>query len=412
VLSCSFNGLEELPPVPLPHQTNGYYCITATLGLNNNQYQKMIYLNDVYSLTFSGNNFNGDYTPGFYKNIMEVYGSGANTSNQISVLQSAVHGNFDNGFLFNSTNDITFDHNDFQSAMHYGFSANTGSGGCYVSNNTFTSPYLATHNPFYFKNIQAMDMFSNTINGADNAIQYYADNTYNNVVAIRSNTMQNCRMGIVIASDQHPESTIPTANNTTHTITMDIYCNEFDGNNAAIFGSGNMMAQGTPADGNNNVFNSSLDWDILWNDGSLNYYHYTYTPNSAPSLSFNNYYVNGLLRSTSNVSLPAASAESCTRTNIPNKPSGIKQFTNSEVTVYPNPFTDRLIVNLPENLRSQNTIIEIRDIVGRIVYTTNSKNQGSIEIATNNIAAGTYFINMVSENDTVTIKKLVKLKNV
>lgn len=86
---------------------------------------------------------------------------------------------------------------------------------------------------------------------------------------------------------------------------------------------------------------------------------------------------------------------------------GLTEVTQSEVIIYPNPFTNQVNIQLPESF-SNDLQIKISDLNGRTIYSTSYKNQGNkIELNTSSLPKGIYLITLKSEGKTI-VKKVIK----
>jgi hypothetical protein len=79
---------------------------------------------------------------------------------------------------------------------------------------------------------------------------------------------------------------------------------------------------------------------------------------------------------------------------------------NNEIKVYPNPTTGKILIkNL---IQTSNNSIVIRDILGKIIFTSESRNNlDSLDIS--HLEDGIYFIEIASNNG-VRIKKVILAK--
>jgi len=83
---------------------------------------------------------------------------------------------------------------------------------------------------------------------------------------------------------------------------------------------------------------------------------------------------------------------------------------NHKVNVFPNPSKANNFVNvvISENLEFKNLVIETIDITGKVINTESISNATkSIRINTNELSAGVYYLNMIFDNDTRAVKKLI-----
>lgn len=79
------------------------------------------------------------------------------------------------------------------------------------------------------------------------------------------------------------------------------------------------------------------------------------------------------------------------------------------IRVYPNPAKDILNIDL-NGLEKTELTIEIRNMLGQLVYKTQSLNQFLV-ISTNLISSGVYSVNVIQNNKTIFIKKIVVENN-
>lgn len=90
--------------------------------------------------------------------------------------------------------------------------------------------------------------------------------------------------------------------------------------------------------------------------------------------------------------------------NFPIDPAfaNINNVNNTNVTIYPNPATDYIIINSDLD----NFDVEISDITGRIVISENIDNNSSIN--TSNLCAGIYNVSVISNKSVSSYKIIVK----
>jgi len=83
----------------------------------------------------------------------------------------------------------------------------------------------------------------------------------------------------------------------------------------------------------------------------------------------------------------------------------VAENTDSFIRVYPNPFTDNLIIELPENF--SNRKITMTDITGKIIITDSKTGNGKTELNTSVLSKGSYLL--IIENESgIFVRKLVK----
>ena len=84
-----------------------------------------------------------------------------------------------------------------------------------------------------------------------------------------------------------------------------------------------------------------------------------------------------------------------------------EDITESNVSVYPNPSTNRFLLQTDG---TGHMVIEVTDMIGRIVYSKNITANGNLiqVIDLGNETAGVYLLKLHSVNGGVVTKKLVK----
>ena len=80
-----------------------------------------------------------------------------------------------------------------------------------------------------------------------------------------------------------------------------------------------------------------------------------------------------------------------------------------ELTVYPNPFADNFIVEIP-NYDGQSTVkVELLSLSGgNVLVSDETYNQSVIEFADNTLATGVYVLKVSYNNGVTVIKKMIK----
>jgi hypothetical protein len=89
----------------------------------------------------------------------------------------------------------------------------------------------------------------------------------------------------------------------------------------------------------------------------------------------------------------------CLGSCFPCPPTGLYDFTNPIVNLYPNPANEIVNIKATGNINN----LEIRDVVGRVVYTSKI-NQRSLTINTSNFSNNIYFVRCLIDNKLI-IKK-------
>jgi hypothetical protein len=79
-----------------------------------------------------------------------------------------------------------------------------------------------------------------------------------------------------------------------------------------------------------------------------------------------------------------------------------------EILVYPNPATDNIFINIPENIETTNNDkAELIDILGAVKATWYIKN-GENNMDISNLPSGVYFLKINNKNEMKTFRILIK----
>jgi hypothetical protein len=82
--------------------------------------------------------------------------------------------------------------------------------------------------------------------------------------------------------------------------------------------------------------------------------------------------------------------------------TGIWNNSSSTINLYPNPVNDILNISSSDNIKS----LEIKDLLGRIVYSSLDINSKSISLNTSNFRNNVYLLSLII-NDKLVIKKII-----
>lgn len=77
-------------------------------------------------------------------------------------------------------------------------------------------------------------------------------------------------------------------------------------------------------------------------------------------------------------------------------PENAKQNTNNHLTVYPNPANNSIFVRLNNINTVEENTISLIDVTGKILLTKKTNNTGVIEIDTQNLSNGVYFVQLTN----------------
>jgi len=98
---------------------------------------------------------------------------------------------------------------------------------------------------------------------------------------------------------------------------------------------------------------------------------------------------------------------------------GITEFnpnTGAQMIIYPNPFTNTFTINyfIPEEnkkvyLPDRQTVFELKDIYGRLVYSTPlSMTINQLQIDASSLTAGVYVVSLIVDSVIISSEKIVK----
>jgi len=83
--------------------------------------------------------------------------------------------------------------------------------------------------------------------------------------------------------------------------------------------------------------------------------------------------------------------------------------TDKDVLIFPNPFTDQLIIQLPFiNKDSDKVSLQITNALGQIIYSESFSNQNIFTLQTSPISQGIYFLTIFVNNSVYCTKKVIK----
>jgi hypothetical protein len=85
-----------------------------------------------------------------------------------------------------------------------------------------------------------------------------------------------------------------------------------------------------------------------------------------------------------------------------------ESYEESKIKIYPNPFSDVFSIEfISEDIN--NMTYEIYNQLGAVVQKSNLSNASKQEITSNVLASGVYYIRIMSEGETITYRKIVKM---
>jgi hypothetical protein len=89
----------------------------------------------------------------------------------------------------------------------------------------------------------------------------------------------------------------------------------------------------------------------------------------------------------------------------PGSPMGIKEYSDSDIRIYPVPATEKLYISVPNSLSMAS--ISIVSVTGQPVYSGNASNIIT-EVDLSQFPSGLYFVRIVSTGNRILIKKIIK----
>ena len=78
---------------------------------------------------------------------------------------------------------------------------------------------------------------------------------------------------------------------------------------------------------------------------------------------------------------------------------------NLEITIYPNPFTSETTIYF--GTQQKNTLVSVVDVLGKEVKSVNVSNANSVTLVKGDLNPGVYFVEIINENKTKLIKKII-----
>lgn len=393
--------------------------------LNNSNYGKMIYVNNVPNGFATGGSISSNrfdnYIPeanGWYASGIEFYN--ADTIN-INTDSFGISGpNFDRGVYAENGTGITGDLN-FTADIFMGSS----------SSKTFRTGFVLNNvqNCGIGGSVGSHNVFKYLVNG----IEYYQANPISLANSITYADFENNTYGFVGAPGSHPVLT-GSNNYLTTTLNVNIHCNKFINNDFGIIGSGNLIAQGSSGgtDAGNNFnkptpstscnpgtpcpsLNSKAD--ILWvtpaSTPTFYYYAplYGYPGTITTSMSSGSTAFNGSTVSSSSSGILGTSGMNAgCYGSFKRDETSLGQTEDSIATlnVYPNPSYNYFTVQLPKAGETMHYIMQVTDITGRRMYRCSAGSKPNEIIDASTWASGAYFVTLVSETGKLYNVKIVK----
>jgi hypothetical protein len=102
----------------------------------------------------------------------------------------------------------------------------------------------------------------------------------------------------------------------------------------------------------------------------------------------------------------AGCSDSTTQSIAVTAVSGINEISNANVVVYPNPFSNELIIKAAIQL--ENATIILQDITGRTIQTVSVENIATVHLNTSSLSSGIYFVRVLENGKTILTQKVSK----
>ena len=92
-----------------------------------------------------------------------------------------------------------------------------------------------------------------------------------------------------------------------------------------------------------------------------------------------------------------------------NEPVNIIEVSNNKVKIHPNPFKETVYIDIDNNFL-KNTI-HIYNVLGELIYADNFNSKSNSQLNLGLLETGIYFIKIISDNQIVYSKKVIKIEN-
>lgn len=365
----------------------------------------------------------------------------------------------------NGTKELFLTNNKFTGPFHYGIHGKK-SDRIKITNNefgTFNNGLRTPYNGIFLEDIKGGEIFQNTFKGlmkevapmpagnhedAKNlgypilptygvALQTYMPKTYSKKpLTIQKNEVDSSFVGLMIAPDTLPLNydTKPldsNLNQSPHRMNIRVTCNTFERNQVGMIGSGNLRNQVhvSPDTSASNFFNDpstqgavskNHNWDILWQaDPNGNAFTYvwndklnpSYYPNQGANLDSNSITINGIQMQGSNHLIDSASEAICPITKRQKRASQkeLSEKPNSTLNfkVYPNPTDQKLNIRFNKRVTG---ILRLVSTQGQTVKKIDPGNQKQMQVTTNQLSAGLYFLKGHIHDRAILPKQVIIMK--
>ncbi|MBP9847060.1 MAG: T9SS type A sorting domain-containing protein [Saprospiraceae bacterium] len=246
---------------------------------------------------------------------------------------------------------------------------------------------------------------------------------------IHNNTFRDNNYALIISPVEDPY-TCTYSQDPIQTYPVELKCNKFKDNEVAISGSGSINTQAFFTPGFiyewGNDFDGNTDWNVLWaGNYTFEYFHgcSTQTETTLYGLTQNQHTMNGSNISTSNDieylnyadgvdicnSVWKRNPFSSTPQDTLYPKNNFKSNVSNEISIYPNPFNDELIVSSFSEITDVK--VQMYDILGRSIHSELISKISSIDnmhINTSHLKPGFYLVHIKSKSESVSFKLLKK----
>ena len=86
---------------------------------------------------------------------------------------------------------------------------------------------------------------------------------------------------------------------------------------------------------------------------------------------------------------------------------GITTINSSSINIYPNPVHDLLTIGLPSSMTSQEKLLKLCDVTGRIVFSETINETGLHTISVSSLAKGVYILTIESREEKRMVRVIV-----
>ena len=369
----SYSGIDTLVPIPVgqiihfdPSEEMIHFDSIFSISISNNIFSRFKNNNLLYSAIIGRkiNNFQiiNDTFLGTFSNIINIakkFSEPPFPQNPGDITDNYFNVRANNGIKindFNSTyggiNTVNIVQNKIIGKIDTAININNSAIVGIQSDTLINTLPLREMSGLYFKN-SSIVMNHSSILGYNYGIQYYDTSNYSfgnpsgNNGSISECLIDSNRIGLVIADSVNPETSINSTPYNTKNLT--IACNKFYDNAIGILGTGGLIDQGDNNHDAANDFYNCSDWNMLWkNSTKISYFfNQSYSNRTNPLFITNgpSYNIDGIMVNVSDVdTFGVFPANSCFGVWIFISALNINTESNQNITIYPNPFDNELLI--------------------------------------------------------------------